>query len=260
MKRSFATLLGLCLASTPFFAHAEMQVQVGGAVNRPGVLALKDGARVSDAALAADVQPQAYLLGAAWLRPSLMIAQERLKAGILFDLDQLHLRAVQRSDTALSDTVSQLRNIISTLPVTGRAPALLAPRAVEANTTANLPLLSGDRLFYPLRPDTIRVVGTVQSPCSLPLQPLQDPPGYLAQCPSARGADHDWVYVIQPDGHVFRRGVALWNRSNPLSLAPGALIYVPLSARIAGSVDDTLNSDMADFLATQLLPGPGAAP
>jgi hypothetical protein len=66
--------------------------------------------------------------------------------------------------------------------------------------------------------------------------------------------------VIQPDGQVFRRGVALWNRSLPLPLAPGALVFVPLSARTAGAVDDTLNHDMADFLATQLLPGPEETP
>ncbi|MBD8872838.1 capsule biosynthesis GfcC family protein [Rhodanobacter sp. DHB23] len=260
MKRSFATVLGLFLAGNALLAHAGLQVQVGGAVNRPGTLSLKDGARLSNAALAADVQPQAYLLGAAWLRPSLLVPQERLKVGILFDLDQLHLRAMQRGDTALADTVGQLRNATAMLPVTGREPALLAPRAVETNADANLPLLPGDRLFYPLRPDTIRVVGAVQSPCTLPLQPLRNALGYLAQCPLAHGADRDWVYVIQPDGQVFRRGVALWNRSTPLPLAPGALVYVPLSARIAGAVDDTLNHDMADFLATQLLPGPGTAP
>ncbi|MBD8897445.1 capsule biosynthesis GfcC family protein [Rhodanobacter sp. DHG33] len=260
MKRSFAIVLALYMAGAPLLSHAELQVQVKGAVDHPGTLTLKDGARLSDAALAAHVQEQAYLLGAAWLRPSLLVTQERLKAGILYDLDQLHLRAMQHGDTALSDTVGQLHTATAALPVTGRAPALLAPRAVEVNITANLPLLPGDRLFYPLRPKTIRVVGAVRSPCSLPLQPLQDASGYLAQCPSAYGADHDWIYVIQPDGHVLRQGVALWNRSTPLSLAPGALIYVPLSARAVSTIDITLNSDMADFLATQILPGPETMP
>ena len=121
-------------------------------------------------------------------------------------------------------------------------------------------MLPGDQLFYPQRPDTIRVVGAVQSACTLPLQPLQDAYNYLVQCRTARGADRDWVYVIQPDGHIFHQGVALWNRSTPLSLAPGALIYVPLSTRIVSTVDDTLNRDMADFLASQILPGPRVAP
>jgi hypothetical protein len=174
----------------------------------------------------------------------------------LFDLDSLHIKALQHGDDALADTVGNLRQWIATLPVTGRAPAVLAPRAVEANAKANLPLQPGDRLFYPLRPSTIRIVGAVEHACAVPLQPAQDARRYLAACPYAKRADRDWIYVIQPDGHVFRQGVALWNRSAPLSLAPGATIYVPLPARAAGTVDESLNHDLADFLATQVLPGP----
>jgi hypothetical protein len=259
VRRFVATCLGLGLAAVTLPATAA-QVRVEGAVDHPGTLALKDGARLSDAALAAGVQPRAYLLGAAWLRPSLLAAQQRLKAGVLFDLDSLHLRALQRGDSALADTVGELRNELAALPVTGRAPALLAPRAVEADAAANRPLLPGDRLFYPLRPGTVRVVGAVQSPCTLPLRPLQDARRYLADCPHAADADRDWIYVVQPDGHVSRQGVALWNRSAPLSLAPGAVVYVPLAARATKAVDDTLNRDVADFLATQLLPGPETAP
>lgn len=260
MNRLVALCLGLGLAGNALAAMAQMQVRVEGAVDHPGVLTLKDGARLSDAALAAGVQPQAYLLGAAWLRPSRLIAQQRLKVGILFDLDSLHLRAMQHGDVALADTVGQLRNEVAALPVTGREPALLAPRAVEVDATANRPLLPGDRLFYPLRPGTIRITGAVQSPCTLPLRPMLDAYRYLAECPRARRADRDWVYVIQPDGRVFRQGVAPWNRSAPLALAPGATIYVPLPERAAQAVDTTLNHDLADFLATQLLPGPGAVP
>ena len=94
----------------------------------------------------------------------------------------------------------------------------------------------------------------------VPLRPMLDAYRYLAECPRARRADRDWVYVIQPDGRVFRQGVAPWNRSAPLALAPGATIYVPLPERAAQAVDTTLNHDLADFLATQLLPGPGAVP
>jgi hypothetical protein len=256
MSRLAVACLGLLLATTALPAVAQLQVRVEGAVEHPGTLNLKDAARLSDAALAARVRPQAYLLGAAWLRPSLLTEQQRLKAGVLFDLDSLHIKALQHGDDALADTVGSLRQWIAALPVTGRAPALLAPRAVEANARANLPLQPGDRLFYPLRPTTIRIVGAVEHACTVPLQAAQDARRYLAACPYAKRADRDWIYVIQPDGHVFRQGVALWNRSAPLSLAPGATIYVPLPARAAATVDESLNSDLADFLATQVLPGP----
>ena len=260
MKRTLLTGLGLLLACACLPALAQVQVRVDGAVNHPGVLNLKDSARLSDAALAAQVQPGAYMLGAAWLRPSLQAKQRRLKAGVLFDLDSLHLRSLQQGDDALADEVGRLRNWVAGLPVTGRTPALLDPRPVEADAAANLPLQSGDRLFYPSRPTTIRIVGAVQQPCTLPLQPVQDARVYLAACPYSRRADRDWIYVIEPDGHVFHQGVALWNRSRPLSLAPGAVIYVPLSARAVQHVDATFNHDLAAFLATQTLPGPGVTP
>lgn len=256
MKRLVLAGAAALLAAVMVPASAQIQVRVAGAVNRPGTLNLPDTARLSDAALAAQVQPHAYLLGAAWLRPSLQHEQQRLKAGILFDLDRLHLRALQDGDTVLADEVGRLRNHVAALPVTGRAPALLAPRAVEADGAANLPLQPGDRLFYPRRPDTVRVVGAVQQPCALPLRPLQAARLYLKACPYSARADHDWIYVIQPDGHVFRQGVALWNRSSALSLAPGATIYVPLPARAAHTLDASLDDDLARFLATQVLPGP----
>lgn len=260
MNRLVLTCLGLLLAVVVLPASAQIQVRVEGAVDHPGIQNLKDSARLSDAALAAQVQPQAYMLGAAWLRPSLLAKQQRLKAGVLFDLDSLHLQSLQHGDDVLAEETGRLRNRVAALPVTGRMPALLDPRPVEANAAANLPLQPGDRLFYPVRPTTIRIVGAVQQPCTLPLQPMRDARSYLAACPYTRRADRDWIYVIEPDGHVFRQGVALWNRAKPLSLAPGAVIYVPLPERAAKHVDATLNHDLAAFLATQTLPGPGATP
>lgn len=260
MKWVILTGLGVLLASATLPALAQIQVRVEGAVDHPGVLNLKDSARLSDAALAAQVQPAAYMLGAAWLRPSLQSKQQRLKAGVLFDLDSLHLQSLQHGDKVLAEEVGRLRNWVATLPVTGRMPALLDPRPVEANAAANLPLQPGDHLFYPARPSTIRIVGAVQQPCTLPLQPVQDARIYLEACPYTKRANRDWIYVIEPDGHVFHQGVALWNRSMPLSLAPGAVIYVPLPERAAKHIDTTLNHDLATFLATQTLPGPGATP
>lgn len=248
----------LALLASPAMA-ASVQVQLAGAVAKPGVLTLKDGARLSDAAIAAQPLPQAYLLGAAWLRPALLESQQRLKAGVLFDLASLQQRANGHGNQAMADAAGVLANWIKTLPVTGRQTgALLAPRAVEVNAAENRLLAAGDRLFYPLRPATIRIVGAVQQACSLPLVPLQDARDYLDHCKSTHAADLDYIYVIEPDGLVFKQGIALWNRGTPQLLAPGAVIYVPLRVAAARAIDPTLNHDLASFLATQLLPGPGA--
>lgn len=255
MSRAICVLLML---AWPAVAGA-VQVQASGAVAHAGHHELGDPARLSDAALAAQPLPQAYLLGAAWLRPSLLAAQQRLKAGVLFDLASLQRQAHADGKQELATVAGAMAEWIAALPITGRqSPALLDPRAVEVNAPENHPLAAGDQLYYPLRPATIRVVGAVQQACTLPLVPLQDARLYLAACAGSGAADLDNIYVIEPDGRVFMQGIALWNRSEPRALAPGAVIYVPLRERAARAVDPTLNSDIAAFLATQLLPGPGA--
>ncbi|MEW9624541.1 capsule biosynthesis GfcC family protein [Rhodanobacter geophilus] len=239
-------------------AHA-VQVQASGAAAHTGPLDLPDGARLSNAALAAQPLPQAYLLGAAWLRPSLTDTQTRLKAGVLFDLDALQRQARAKGHAELAATAGALRHWLGSLPVTGRqVPALLDPRVVEVTAAANHLLADGDRLFYPQRPTTIRVVGAVHRPCNLPQVALQDARLYLAACPRDPATSPDDIYVIEPDGRVFVQGIALWNRSAPLALAPGAIIYVPLRERAVGGVNPGLNHDIATLLATQVLPGPGA--
>lgn len=259
MKRAAAAFACVALAAACMPAAAHLDMRVEGAVAHAGTLQLKDGARLSDAALAAGVKPDAYLLGAAWLRPRNRAPQVRLQAGILFDLDTLHRDALLRGDAQASQALLMLREWLAAMPVTGREPAVLAPRVVEATPAENRPLAPGDELFYPVRPASIRIVGAVAHACMLAFQPLSDARAYLAGCARAAMADRDWVWVIQPDGHVSREGIALWNRSQPQPLAPGALIYVPVSQRIARAVDASMNRDIARFLATQMLPGPGAS-
>ena len=74
-------------------------------------------------------------------------------------------------------------------------------------------------------------------------------------------ADPDWLYVIEPDGRVFRQGIALWNRSAALALAPGAVLYVPFKPRaIEPAADADFNRDMARFIATQPIDNAAVGP
>lgn len=253
------SLMALLACPAPVLA-VPIQVQLSGVVVKPGTITLQDHARLSDAALAAEPTPQAYMLGAAWLRPGLLESQQRLKTGVLFDLTSLRQHAQERGKQDLATIAGAMAAWIKSLPVTGRQSALLDPRAVEVTPSQNLPLANGDRLYYPSRPDSIRIVGAVRQACTLPLVPLKDARLYLPDCTSTQLADLDWIYVIEPDGHVFRQGIALWNRTESLLLAPGATIYVPLREHMVDAINPTLNRDVADFLATQVLSGTGATP
>jgi hypothetical protein len=230
-------------------------VQVEGRVAHPGTQALPEGARLADALRAAEVRPDAYVLGAAWLRPSLEPAQQRLKAGVLYDLKVLAGEARLAGKGDLQSLARRLSQAIDALPVSGRARgALLDPRPLELSPQ-NHRLAEGDRVRFPTRPTTVRVTGAVQHDCRLAHQPMRDAGEYLAECPVATAADRDWLYVIQPDGTVERLGVALWNRATARPLAPGAVLYVPIRQAAAAAVDPLLNEQLAQLLATQPLPG-----
>ncbi|WP_229238349.1 capsule biosynthesis GfcC family protein [Dyella amyloliquefaciens] len=256
--RLFAAVMCAALLGGFSCAASATQVELRGAVDTTGSVQLPAKARLSDAALAAHVRTDAYMAGAAWLRLSLMLEQQRAKAGLLFDLDSVKRQAFKGERDNLAQLAATLATWLNAMPVTGRQVALLDPRAVEVNAQENRPVGEGDTLYYPRRPSTIRVVGAVLQPCDLPLVALQDARRYLADCKPSPEADADWMYVIQPDGRVIRQGIALWNRSAPVSLAPGAILYVPIIDRHVSAVAPDLNSELAAFLATQLLADPEA--
>lgn len=251
-------LLAALLAGLSGVAHG-MQVQVRGNAATPGVIELSAKARLGDAALAAGVREDAYMLGAAWLRPSLRVEQQKQKAGLLFDLDSVRRQALKDEYDELAELSRSLAAWLQAMPATGRQVALLDPRAVEVTPTENHPVAEGDALYYPTRPTTIQIVGAVVQRCKLPFVALRDARDYLKACPALGVADTDSIFVIQPDGRVFRQGVALWNRSAPMPLAPGAVIYVPISERRLHGVAHDLNSELTAFLATQPIAVPESA-
>lgn len=252
-RHALRAACALCLSlSIPIVANA-VEVQLSGAVTVPGTKHLPAHARLSDAALASPLRDDAYPLGASWQRQSLRVEQTRLKAGLLFDLDSTRAKAQRDDLIALADTIASLREWIAPMPVTGRATALLDPRAVEITAAENKRVDEGDVLFYPSRPDTIRVVGAVEHACDLPLVPLQNADDYLSGCALSNAADHDWIFVIQPDGQWVKQGAGLWNPGHAMPLAPGAIIVVPLRESGLHAVSPELNQELTAFLATQPL-------
>jgi hypothetical protein len=248
-------MLSLSFCATAVSAtDAPLKIDAEGLVAHPGVSSVPATGRYSDAALAASPTAEAYLLGAALLRSSLVDAQTRLRAGAIYDLGELARRAGKDGDDALMNRAMTMLAWIRALPVTGRQVALLDPRVVEVTAEANLPLENGDVLHYPVRPATVRIVGAVVAPCEVAHVPMQDARRYLAACPADRLADADDFFVIQPDGRVIRQGRALWNLSDPLALAPGAVLYVPIRTSATVAVDPDLDKDVATFLGTQVLP------
>jgi len=251
-----ATLAFGVAASASLHAAPQVTVEVSGSVRNPGTLTLTSGARLSDAALAGAPDERSYMMGAALLRRGELIAQTRLKAGLLFDLEMIESR--DATDPLGAAAATRIAREFSAMPVTGRVRQVLAPRSLEMDLKHNHPLEDGDKLYYPTRPDTVSVIGAVEQPCSIEHRPLQRPLEYAQQCPALASASKDDLFVIQPDGEVEKLGVALWNRSAESTLAPGAIVFVPLNADLFREVNPAFNEEAARFLATQVLDAPGA--
>ncbi|UPG92594.1 capsule biosynthesis GfcC family protein [Luteibacter aegosomatissinici] len=241
-------------------AEDALRASASGEVRQAGSAVYSPGARLADLALAARVNPDAYMAGAAWLRPSLHEAQVRLKAGVVFELGVIRMDALTHGKEDLGVAAAAFHAWITTLPVTGRRTSVvLDPDRLEVSAADNWPIEEGDALFYPRRPSTIRIVGAVGKPCSVPHVALQDARRYLVQCPASVAADPDMIFVIQPDGSVFPQNIAAWNRDPPRVLAPGAWIYVPFNRKaIAGVTDGQFNEDAAAFISTQLVGAEGS--
>jgi len=249
-------LLFLCLLIAATCAQAQtLRVQVDGAVRNAGIQTHGAGARLSAAVIAAMPTDEAYATGAVLTRRSAQQNQIRLKAGLLHDLGVLAASA----DPGVSAQADALADQVYALPVTGRVVTELSPRRLDISPAANLPLVDGDHVYFPRRPTQVRVVGAVVAPCAVPHAPIDDALTYLSQC-LVQGADRDWLFVVQPDGRVQKIGIALWNRSEPQALAPGATLYVPLPARQLRGLSGDFNAEFAEFLATQRTDVFGDAP
>lgn len=242
-----AVLCGLAGMAAP--VAAQDTVEVSGRVLQPGSYTWAEGSRLRDAAVAGQVRADAYFLAAALLRESAREPQQRLRTGVLFDLSQGLVHAQSRNDQPLQELLQRLQGQIEAMPVTGRVVAEMNPLAQQLLRN-NPPLRAGDRLIYPARPDSVRVMGAVQADCSLAFDPGTTLLRYLRQCPRHAAADPAHVYLIQPNGVVQRVGVAHHN-AEPASVAVGAVLLVPVNPSRLGSVASELNEELAAFLATQ---------
>lgn len=226
---------------------------VSGQVAHAGAVPLHAGARLLEAISAAQPDAQGYWLAAAWLHQPLLERQTRLKAGVLFDLDTLRQAAVAGGRAPRAQAAAQLYQQVQALPVTGRQLAVLDPVAVEVGFAPNPLISDGDRLVYPPRPDSVRVVGAVVAACTLAFEPMRQPRDYLRACPASAQADADYLWLIQPDGHVTRLGIAPWNREEGAPPAPGSTLLVPIRSDDLDPPTPELNQQLAEFLATQPL-------
>lgn len=187
--------------------------------------------RLSDWLLAQPLPPDADLLALSWRSRAELGRQARQHA-------QLQER--------LKGRFSALAGVVGDMPVTGR---IRVPKAdarwLQAHAAADPWLKAGDVVQVGPRGNQVTVLRATGHMCQVPHQPEADMQTYLRAC-EVLAPDRAWL--IQPDGVVMNKGMALWNQQAQVPPAPGAWIWAP---ERADQVEPALSEQLAEFLATQ---------
>ena len=186
-----------------------------------------------------------YFLGLSWQVPQEKQAQVQLRQQLLA---QLADGARNGRDWPLASR-ALWREWLLERPVTGRV-ILTSPEPawLLVNPQQDPVLMVDQSLVLPDRPSTVTVLLDSGQYCQPEFTPNADALTYLRSCLGEQSRQIDWVWVVQPDGHSRRVGVAAWNLGPQDSLAPGTWLWAP--SRKNG-VDEVFSQNLARFLGTQ---------
>ena len=88
-------------------------------------------------------------------------------------------------------------------------------------------LESGDRVYIPRRPLTVRVAGEVLYPAALAFRKDKDAKQYITEAGGfTYNADKDRAFVVYPDGSAQPLQVSMWNHTASL-IPPGSTVIIP---------------------------------
>lgn len=129
----------------------------------------------------------------------------------------------------------------------GRITVEADPAMLETQPQLDILLESGDRIYVPKRPLTVRVAGEVLSPAALQFRTEKKPRDYINEAGGmSYDADDSRAFVIYPDGSAQPLAVTAWNH-NPVFIPPGSTIIVPRDPKPLSFIDGA--KDVSQILA-----------
>lgn len=217
-----------------FHKISEKSVMLIGEVNHPGRYDLSPGDTLSKLiARAGGLTGQAYPDGAIFSRASERKRETSRYKAQAQDLEMKLAASLQQVDANKKPDMTQVsatQNLIAQLKhaeAVGRITVEAAPASLTANPDQDILLESGDKIFIPKRPLTVRVAGEVLSPAALQFRKGKDPLDYIRQAGGTTYyADKDRTFVIYPDGSAQPLQINMWNHRATM-IPPGSILIVP---------------------------------
>lgn len=222
--------------NTQFKKLKENSVLIMGEVMSPGRYDLLPGDKMSDLLQrAGGLSQQAYPKGAIFSRASERKAEESRFRAAARDLERSIAVAIEKGERENKDgpnvqkiaMAQELSSELRNVEAVGRITIEADPAVLSVDPELDILLESGDRLFIPKRPLTVRVSGEILSPASLQFRKNKDPLDYIHQAGGfTYDADKDRTFVLYPDGSAQPLQVSSWNHRATF-IPPGSTIVVP---------------------------------
>lgn len=221
-------------ANQKFHKIANQSVMIIGEVNHPGRYDLMAGDTMSKLIeRAGGLTDQSYPDGAIFSRAAERAREESRYKTQAQDLSMKLAASMQQRDDDKKPDMAQIQTTESLIArlknakAVGRITVEADPASLKADPEQDILLESGDKIFIPKRPLTVRVAGEVFSPAALQFRKGKDPLDYINQAGGTTYyADSDRTFVVYPDGSAQPLDVGMWNHS-PSMIPPGSTIIVP---------------------------------
>lgn len=207
------------------------QIEILGAVKKPGIYSMSSGASVSELIKkAGGYNNNAYPFGAIYLNEAAKKINEEsnniLYAEFLDNLVAISQKNV--GDNLDFSTIISLSQDIKTIQVNGRITVDLLDESFSNRFTVS----DKDVLFIPEVKNNIYIYGEVSSEGAIMHNDNKDLDYYINKSGGYKKfADLDLIYILHPNGesqkYVKKRNIFENNPMNDLKIYPGSIIFVP---------------------------------
>lgn len=210
---------------------ADNSVLLVGEVKYPGRYDLNPGDTMADLLQrAGGMTEQAYPEGAIFSRESERKAEESRFRAAAREMERALAASMDKKTPPDSTQIAMAQELAAELKnveAVGRITVEVDPGILSVEPELNILLESGDRIYVPKRPLTVRVNGEVLSPASLQFRKNKSPRDYIMEAGGfTYNADDDRAFVLYPDGSAQPLQVSNWNHKATM-IPPGSTIVVP---------------------------------
>ena len=231
----------------------ENKVVISGEVKFPGTYLIKKNETLKDVVKrAGGLTANAFPEGAFLTRENLIEREEKQKAKLISQL-QTDIASASLSSTSSS---SQAKNVGESLieklkssESIGRLVINLEKQLSE-NDEVKIVMRDGDKLFIPISPHEVSVLGEIQFPTSHLFDESLSINDYIDKSGGfTRNADLKRVFVIKTNGSVFIKGGNDWfsNNDKAKKVQPGDLIVVPINLQKGKWIENLTSSSQVVY-------------